>query len=100
MEVVEEAKKAYSKYHFSKGKEIYEYLGKTPEIFADAILMAASDGETSARVNLKQKIDIDLLRSQNEPLKVEYIGEITFESPVAEGKKIIIGYEYEISFEL
>ena len=100
MEVVEQAKVLHQDYFSKQMNEILEYNKDIPKIFSDAILMAASDGQTSARVNLKYPLSAYITEFTYKPLNVKYIGQITLDSPVAKGKKIVVGYEYEISFEL
>jgi hypothetical protein len=99
-EVVEQAKVLHQDYFSKQMNEILEYNKDIPKIFADAILMAASYGETSSRINLKYPLSVYITEFTYKPLNVKYIGKITIDSPISEGKKNVIGYEYEISFEL
>lgn len=98
--VVEDAKVRYQIYSDNLMEETLDYLEQVPQIFTDAILLAADSGETYARVILKYAIPAYVSQIAYRPLGVKYIGEVTVNTIDSPSKRIVIGYEYEISFEI
>jgi hypothetical protein len=82
-----------------KEKEAYEYMTKLRFDIYNLIDSASKQGDNSILIfstfKLSQEFEYSI-----QPLTLNYMGEKTMDSPVSEGRKIVLGYEYQISFNL